>query len=522
MVSLSSKDRSKRWKDVDIDFTLKRVFNKEIFRPLQREIISAAIDGEDIYIQAATSFGKSLCFQLPAFCSKGVTVVISPLLALVTNQVTAANSLGVPCESITSNTPREERRKIEADLQCGHPRTRLLYVTPELCLTEGFRKVLRQIHRHGQLTRVAIDEAHCISEWGHDFRTAYKELVWLKDNLQCPSVPIMALTATATPQVRGDIYKYLKLCPSKTLFYSTSTARPNIHYEVQYFSESSPMDTDTGDDMFPFLLRHLKSIHQRRLRVQLPHAIHGIIYVPLRALADSLSSQLSAAGIRAQSYHAGLEPASRLKIQSSFLDPNPDPDVPPTSLEASFNIIVATTAFGMGIDMPTVRLVIHYGLPRALESFVQESGRAGRDGKAAQSIILYTREERDRTLFRVRSDLMREQQAHSRRRGTDQGVPPQAQTKMQSLLKMIDYCENTDRCRHRVIADYFGDPSARPSKTTGDIQAEVKKQVLQVHCDFACDVCKEDRTAVKRRKEKGLASDEAAMEFTQRQPIEYE
>lgn len=508
------KSRSSRWDDVDIDFTLKRVFQKDAFRPLQREIIVAAINGEDIFVQAATSFGKSLCFQLPAFCSKGVTVVISPLLALVTNQVEAANGLGVPAESIQGNTPRDKRREIEADLQCGHPKTRLLYVTPELCLTETFRRILKRVHQNGQLIRIAIDEAHCISEWGHDFRTAYKELVWFKSNLQCPSVPVMALTATATPKVRDDIYTSLKLNPETTKLFTASTARPNIHYDVQYFSESNPENEDEGD-LFPYLIQHFEGIHRRRVQAQLQYAIHGIIYVPLRAAADALAAKLVASGVKASSYHAGLDSSTRSAVQAAFQSSVPNGDVSSTSLAASFNIIVATTAFGMGIDMPSIRLVIHLGLPRALESFVQESGRAGRDGKAAQSLLLYTREERERAEWRLRQDLARE------RHGKRGNSTPQSESKEKSLMAMIEYCENTDACRHNIIARYFDGPNAPVQSSGPEHSADIERgAVLSGECDYACDVCKEGSITIRQRKDRGLATEEQAFAFTQRQNID--
>jgi RecQ family ATP-dependent DNA helicase len=517
----------KRAEKVDIDFTLRRVFGKKAFRPLQREVINATIAGHDVFLQAATSFGKSLCFQLPASIATGITVVVSPLLALMTNQINAARALGIRTESISSNIPQSERNRIVSDLKCGHPETRLLYVTPELCAMDHFRKLLNTIHTQGQLIRIAIDEAHCISEWGHDFRPAYKELSWLKKTLILPSVPIIALTATATPRVRNDIVKCLGLNPlisptqtagtpgKATKFFSTTTARPNIHYEVRYFSESSPKD-DSGDDLFANLVSWLTSISTRRVNLLVSLSasqsqpptpsdltpICGIIYVPLRATAENLASRLSSSSITASAYHAGLEPATRAWIQTTFLHP-PIPSVEDAcTLAGSFNIIVATTAFGMGIDAPGVRFVVHYGMPRGLESFVQESGRAGRDGKAASSVVLYTREERDRVRFRVAQDVTKELNKKAGGGGSPAQramAQAQARSKGESLEKAIDYCEETSKCRHEIISAYFGD---------GEMPV----------CDFACDFCKEGAVGLKKRKERGLATDEAAMEFTQREP----
>ncbi|KAJ9500452.1 hypothetical protein H2202_004247 [Exophiala xenobiotica] len=437
----------------DLRFTLRRVFGKDSFRPLQEEVITDVLAGHDVFLCAATSFGKSLCYQLPAVVSLGVTVVISPLLALMTNQVQAARDLGVAVECINGKTGYQERLRIETDLLCGHPATKLLYVTPELCATNHFRELVMRIHRQGQL-------------------------------------------------VREDIFKFLGLVNSKTKSFSTSTARPNIHYEIQYFSESNPENGQ--DDVFPYLISRVDFMHQRRLlrlrhlRQQDPAAaiapITGIIYVSYRASADSLATKLTEAGIRAQSYHAGLEDAQRLKVQNSFLrhataDPRLLQSAGGHNLLSSFNIMCATTAFGMGIDIPTIRFVIHYGLPRGMESFAQESGRAGRDNKAASSIILYTREEKERSEFRAKSDANREKSR------------PKAESRLVSLQSVIGFCENTDTCRHDLLARYFGDNPG------------------SAECYYACDVCKEGPVKLKKRKEKGLATEDDAFAFTQRQPM---
>ena len=301
----------------------------------------------------------------------------------------------------------------------------------------------------------------------------------------------MAVTATATKQVRDDIFNYLQLRNPKV--FTTSSARPNIHYEIQYFNESEPQNGQ--DDVFPYLLTWLTRMHERRVLAKVATPIHGIIYCPMRATADNIANKLSTSGICASSYHAGLEGLTRLKIQAAFLANTTIPEAEMDTLFSSFNIICATTAFGMGIDMPTVRFVVHYGLPRGMESYIQESGRAGRDNKAAASLVLYTREERDRCLWRVQQDLSRERNKVL------------ARSKATSLEKIIEFCENTERCRHKLVSAYFG---------------EDKDTAV---CDYACDVCKEGPAPLRRRKDKGLATDEAAMEYTQHQEIgryEYE
>jgi superfamily II DNA helicase RecQ len=293
--------------------------------------------------------------------------------------------------------------------------------------------------------------------------------------------------------------------PTQTLFFSTSSARPNIHYEVRYFSETSPQHA-FGDDQFTNLVDWLRDIGHRRIQL-LRHLaendpssitaatlfpITGIIYVPLRFAADTLAPRLLASSITCQAYHAGLELPTRVAIQTSFTSPSIPTLNQALTLAGTFNIIAATTAFGMGIDAPQVRFVAHYGLPRALEQFVQESGRAGRDGKAAVSILFYTREERDRVRFRVKADAARE--ARNKTPGSTQSS---VTAKEESLQAVIQYCEETRTCRHKIIATYFGDEGAE--------------------CDFACDYCKEGEGALGRRKGTGLASDEAAYEYTQRE-----
>lgn len=496
----------------DVGFTLRRVFGKERFRPLQEEVVRAVIDNHDVFLCAATSFGKSICYQLPAVLSLGVTIVVSPLLALMENQVRAAEALGIAVECINSKTPFSDKMRIETDLLCGHPETKMLYVTPELCATDHFRKLALKIHRQGQLARVAIDEAHCISEWGHDFRKTYKELSWFKMTLNCPSVPIVAVTATATKQVRDDIFKSLRLDAATTKYFSTSTARPNIHYEVQYFSESSPINGE--DDMFPYLVSRLTFMHQRRVTrleyfrqnqadtTTAIRPITGIIYVPKRIKADALATDLTKIGIRAQAYHAGLEANRRSEVQASFLRlaTTTPPTLPDneTTIQASFNIICATNAFGMGIDVSSTRFVIHYGMPRGMEQYTQESGRAGRDSKAALSLILYTREEKDRC------------EALARREAGKEKDKSKIESRMKSLRKIEEFCENTDICRHELICQYFGGEFSSDSGAGDGPKAE---------CFFACDVCKDGREALRRRKDRGLASEEEAFSYTQREPI---
>ncbi|OJJ41133.1 hypothetical protein ASPWEDRAFT_64430 [Aspergillus wentii DTO 134E9] len=497
---------------VDLDFYLHRVFRKTSFRPLQREVIAAAIEGHDVFLQASTSFGKSLCFQLPAVISHGVTVVVSPLLALMTDQVNALQAIGVPVATINSTTSVSERKVIREDLLSGHPRTRLLYVTPELCLTETFRRSLQIIHSQGELTRVAIDEAHCISQWGHDFRTAYKELAWFKRTLKNPTVPISAFTATATPRVREDIIAILGLDVSQLKIFNTPSARPNIHYEIRYLEDYAEDPLCPEDFQVDDLVSWLDSIKTRReARFGSAAAnlspISGIVYVNYRATSVDLANKLSerSDSVNAVAYHAGLSSEDRTRIQTMWMSPqthSENPDKP----NPAFSIIVATNAFGMGIDNPDVRFVVHWTPSRSFEGFVQESGRAGRDGRAAASLVYYNTQERDRVLDHLEKDVTKARN----RAGVSKGQPGNAdhranlqshKARLESFRNVVRYCESTTRCRHEIIKEFFGDfeleqMGSQVPRNEGDAPESSSP------CDFACDFCKEGRSALAIRKAK--------------------
>ena len=442
--------------------------------------------GHDVFVQAATSFGKSLCFQLPALIDHGITIVVSPLLALMDNQVDTLRAASVPVATINSNTQYEDRDATMKDLCCGHPKTRLLYVTPEFILTDSFRKILRTIYRQGELSRIAIDEAHCISEWGHDFRTAYCHLSHFRANY--PTVPIICLTATATPSVRDDVIKTLGLDPAKTKNYIASTIRRNLHYEVGFTSDES-------DDRFSWLMDFLQRMYSRRANDsdrlteiandaitnnQRPNAVSGIIYVSFRSECDALASRLRANNIGAAPYHAGLSTLERAECQQRWL-----------KNVSGYDIIVATTAFGMGIDKPDVRFVVHWTLAKSFEGYYQEAGRAGRDGKAALCMLFYSREDRDRVGYRITKDAPSGTNNTSSGNGTAKAKVAKLQSRITSFQELVNYCEQTDTCRHVVIGNFFGEGNSQP-------------------CDHSCDCCfrREGELSLKRKKESGLSSEE--------------
>lgn len=441
--------------------------------------------------------------------------------------------------TINSTTPYFERRQITQDLLSGHPRTRLLYVTPELCLTQTFRRTLQTVHAQGQLIRVAIDEAHCISEWGHDFRPAYKELSWFKNALSNPSVPITAVTATATPRVRADIIDLLGLDKEELKIFNTPSARPNIHYEVKYLEDfaSDPMEPE-GFQVRD-LISWLDSIETRRKARLGPNTsnlrpITGIVYVCFRKICTELAQALvhaSEGRVSAVAYHAGLSAEERSSIQSMWTSATPLPAQPPAlkrkrqqdeyddeydeyddddedfkeepekpKQPPTFSIIVATTAFGMGIDNPHVRFVVHWSPPKSFESFVQESGRAGRDGRAAISIVYYNTQERERMSDRIKRTAQDAERRGVRRAAMQQNL----QAQQESFRKVIRYCETTDTCRHEMIKELFGDFEFDKLRcgldSSGNSDAVVKSKNGSSPCDYACDICKEGVEAVAARK----------------------
>lgn len=396
--------------------------------------------------------------------------------------------------TLNSNTTLDEKKWIQEDMLCGHPSTRLLYVTPELCEQDHFRRRLLKVHEQGQLVRIAIDEAHCISEWGNDFRKAYKELGWFRRNLINPTIPMTAVTATATPRVREDIINILGFDLNRLKLFNTPSDRPNIHYEVRYRPDFGGDEAEAENSQLLNLFNWLKAIRLRREARQgseLP-PMSGIVYVGKRLMAEHLAHRLSSdETIMAVAYHAGVEASRRSQIQSTWksshsFQPADGRPIP------TFSIIVATNAFGMGIDNPDVRFVVHWTPPRSFESFVQESGRAGRDGRAAISLVYYGIQERNFIENMIYRD-----------------APQNREAKLESFGKVIRYCESITRCRHELIKEFFGDfeleemGSQRPS--VGGVPMSSSP------CDFACDFCKEGRAGLAKRREKMASETQMAV-----------
>jgi ATP-dependent DNA helicase RecQ len=381
---------------------LRDTFGYAEFRGQQEAIIAAALAGRDSLVLMPTGGGKSLCYQIPALVREGLGLVISPLIALMADQVGALREAGVAAAFLNSTLRRGEQNEVVARLRRGD--LKLLYLAPERLLQDETLALLREV----TVSIVAIDEAHCVSQWGHDFRAEYLGLNVLKELL--PGVPRMALTATATPPTRAEIVARLNL-DDPDVFVS-SFDRPNIRYLVQ-------VKTEPRRQLAEFLRGH--------------RGEPGIVYCLSRDKTEATAQWLVEQGIAAVPYHAGLPAETRAQNQRRFLDEDA-------------LVVVATIAFGMGIDKPDVRFVAHLDLPKSIESYYQETGRAGRDGEPAEAWMVYGLQ--DVVQLRQFVDASEADEQHKRRE----------RSKLDALL---GWCEITE-CRRRPLLGYFGEQRAEP------------------------------------------------------------
>ncbi|MBD5189718.1 MAG: DNA helicase RecQ [Bacteroidales bacterium] len=403
----------------DIHEALKEYFGFDKFKGQQKEIIQTLLNGEDVFVLMPTGGGKSLCYQLPALMSEGTAIVISPLIALMKNQVDALRHYGENdgiAHFLNSSLTRKEVEAVKKDVREGI--TKLLYVAPESLSKEENVNFLKSI----DISFFAIDEAHCISEWGHDFRPEYRRIRPMIGEIG--EYPVIALTATATPKVQHDIQKNLGILGAKV--FKSSFNRPNLYYEVR--PKTKEVDRD--------IIRYIKS--------NPGHS--GIIYCLSRKKVEELAETLKINGISCLPYHAGMDASTRSENQDAFLHEKVD-------------IIVATIAFGMGIDKPDVRFVIHYDIPKSLEGYYQETGRAGRDGGGGRCITFYSSKDLQKL-----DKLMQSKSSNEQEIGR------------QLLLETAGYAESSV-CRRRILLHYFGEEYNEDNCGCCDNCMNPKKQI---------------------------------------------
>ncbi|KAG6939587.1 RecQ like helicase [Chelydra serpentina] len=376
-------------------------FKLQKFRSLQLETLNATMAGKDIFLVMPTGGGKSLCYQLPAVCSEGFTLVICPLISLMEDQLMVLEQLGISATLLNASSSKEHVKWVHTEMLDKNSQLKLIYVTPEkIAKSKMFMSKLEKAYQAGRLTRIAVDEVHCCSQWGHDFRPDYKSLGILKR--QFPNAPLIGLTATATSHVLKDAQKIL--CVQKCITFTASFNRPNLYYEVRQKPSNSE---DFIEDIVKIINGRYKGLS-------------GIIYCFSQKDSEHVTSSLRKLGIKADAYHANLEPKDKTKVHKGWA-------------ANEIQVVVATVAFGMGIDKPDVRFVIHHSMSKSMENYYQESGRAGRDDQKADCILYYGFGD----IFRISSMVVMENVGQ------------------QKLYDMVSYCHNMNKCRRVLIAQHF-------------------------------------------------------------------
>jgi ATP-dependent DNA helicase RecQ len=432
--------------ELTVEYTLhdllKKIFGFDQFKGNQEAVIKTLLEGKDTFVIMPTGGGKSMCYQLPAFLYPGTAIIISPLIALMKNQVDAIRNFGAEqgiAHVLNSSLTKAEIAKVKADLTSGH--TKLLYVAPESLTKEENVDFLKTLN----ISFYAIDEAHCISEWGHDFRPEYRRIRSIIETVG--KRPVIALTATATPKVQQDIQKNLNMLDAT--IYKTSFNRPNLYYEIR------PKTKNVAKDIIKYVKAHTGK--------------SGIIYCLSRKKVEELAETLIVNGIKALPYHAGLDSGVRVRNQDMFL-------------MEEIDVIVATIAFGMGIDKPDVRFVIHHDMPKSLEAYYQETGRSGRDGGEGNCIAFYTYD-----------DMLKMEKIMQAKSVSELEIANQL------LLETVSYAESA-HCRRIQLLNYFGEEFHEESCHSCDNCNHPKpKSEAQEHILLVLDAVKETKQLLKSK-----------------------